>query len=355
MIQRITYGAYNLLTARGDRERFIKRIAKICQPFVDKGGKIAMRVFLTNTWGQDEKKPLQAWPIIGTWNADYPGPKLAPVFDLGKPGRPNWNDAYWDNLIEAGEMLKHYGFEIDAVLEDFSSLKKDGIAKYFHPMRSNAQRYPNWAKDIPDHDPVIPNSWYGAGMWPYFKDFVWRVIQAMTLIGIPFELEAMNEENIEDMPDETLLRWHLRLVDQLDTWRFPRHRLVASASRSVLDIAKTVGTYSVHGHSRPQDVTVFYAGILPPDMIEISTDGGFLGNGRPDYKKRRGPSAIQAGYMAGKMIQLGYTRYEGFDRGIEGPAAATPNGIVSKVWANLDLFNGGALKGFVDATVKSMK
>jgi hypothetical protein len=192
-------------------------------------------------------------------------------------------------------------------------------------------------------------------MWPYFRDFVWRVIQVLTLIGIPFELEPMNEENIEDMPDETLLTWHYRLIDQLDKWRFPRHRLVASASRSVLDIAKTVGTYSVHGHSRPRDIKTFYAGILPPAMIEISTDGGFLGGGRPDWKKRRGPSAIQAGQMAEKVIQLGYTRYEGFDRGIEGPLAATPNGIVSKVHANLDLFNGGSLKGFVDATVKRMK
>ena len=354
MIKRITYGAYNLLTARGDKERFIKRIAKICQPFVDKRGKIAMRVFLTNTWGQDEKKPLQAWPVIGRWNADYPGPKLAPVFDLGKPGRPNWNDAYWDNLIEAVEMLKHYGFEIDAVLEDFSSLKKDGIAKYFHPIRSNAQRYPNWAKDIPDHDPVIPDSWYGAGIWPYFRDFVWRVIQVLTLVSIPFELEPMNEENIEDMPDETLLTWHNRLVGQLTKWGIPKSRLVASSSRAIHQIAGTVGTFSCHGHCRPSDIQDKYFWLIN-SMIEISTDGGFLGNGRPDWKKRRGPSAIQSGQMAAGMIQLGYTRYEGFDRGIEGPLAATPNGIVSKVWANLDLLNGGSLKGFVDATVKRMK
>jgi hypothetical protein len=353
MIKQITTGCYNLLTARGDRLRFLKRIAKICKPFVDEGGILSSRIFYLKTWGDDEKKPFQPWPVIGYWDADYHDePATCPVFDLGTPAVPHWNEQYWEEFRRVHEWLRDLGFSVHGVLEDFCSLKKDGRAKYWHPIRSNAQRVPNWAKDIPKHEKVIPNSWYGAEIWPYYRAYFLRVVKELRALKIGFALEPMNEADVEEMPAWELLTWHNRAVKLLRECGLAQSALIASASRCAAEIASTVGTFSCHGHATAKDIRPDYFGI-PASKIEVSTDGGFGGLGRPDYKKRRGPSGAQGRAMIQRMKQLGYSRFEYFDRGIEGPAAAMPGGVVSKVWADVDLFNGGSLKAFVDEAAKS--
>lgn len=357
MITHLTISAYNLLTARGDRLRFLKRIAKICKPFTDMGGKLYSRVFYNKTWGGNEKRPLQPYPVIGHWDADYHGePPTCPVYDCGTPGEPRWNEAYWTEIRRIHEWLMETGFGVHGVLEDFCSLKKDGRAKYWHWVRSNAQRIPDWNVPKLKHEKVIPNSWYGIEFWPYYHTYFVRVVNELRALSIPFELEPMNEADVEDMPELELVTWHNRTVNLLKECGVPQSRLIASTSRAASVIAATVGTFSCHGHAKPEDIKGDYYGI-PAAKIEISTDGGYGGRGREDYKHRRGPSGTQLQQMAARMDNRDYTRLEFWSRDIEGPKAALPSGTVSKVWADVDLFNGHALKMLIDhlcpATLKA--
>ena len=287
-LKRVTVSCYNFLQARGDRFRFLKRIAKILAPLTAKGVRWATRIFLVNTWGQDIRHILQPWIQVGWWDADYPG-KRVPIFDLGTPQKPKWNEEWWTQYESALDRVGYLGGYGHLVLGDYCSLKKPNELKYHDPIRSNIQRFPDWDEVKPDHDPAIPDSWYGQGMRPYWRAF-WKraIMEAQLILGQDFDVEIMNEVDVEGMPLQTLLDWHNWAVKTVIALGVPRERIIASASRGAAEIAATVGTFSCHGHARPDQVK---AGLLrDPAFEDRDLDRRRHRRPRPRrHRRRQGP------------------------------------------------------------------
>jgi|Deesub1362B_J571_1020462.scaffolds.fasta_scaffold00331_21 hypothetical protein len=322
--RKVICSCYNLLTARGDKEKFIKTIAK--------NGANSIRIFALYTWGMDKENPLMPFKEICKWNAGYNIPKILPFFDMTED-----NKDYWDEWWRIHEWIAEYIGHVREVAHDNCSFKKSGYEKYYHPFLSCIQR-----RDPDDPGKIkIPGGVWGEGMKKWHKFWFKKLVTNLKKLGIPFEIEICNEYDAIDWPDSHMIEWHNWAVQTFIQLGVPRERIIASAMRNPKEISEQVAYYSVHGHSRPEDVKPNYFGI-PNEKIEISTDGGFKGKGRADWKGRRGPNCKQAREIAQKAKEYGYTRIEFFDRGIEGKRALVKGQLI----ANVDLFSSKVLQCF---------
>lgn len=332
---------YNLLTAKGDVKKFIEKISD--------NGATACRFFLIETWGDSTAHPLQPYVEVGRWRNDYPDGPLAPIYDLER-----WNEAYWNKLVQILHQMKAAQIIPHLVFFDHSSRNVSGINKYYEPMFSSIQRYPNW-KTNPAAEPSIPGGFLGQGMKQYHKKFMKRVVSEVSTIGLQADYEIWNEFYgwAEDggtwPPVDEGVAWFQEMTDYLKSIMDPQSQIITSNSFADLEMSKMSTVFSIHNIGNAAQIKADYPYSA---AIEFSGDGYYTGQGNADYKGRRCASADELVGLARKMRQYGYKRYEYFDFAIEGPKAKSDQTWCG-VWANVDYFTPGPLKAMADELAKN--
>jgi hypothetical protein len=324
---------YSLLTARGDREKWIKSIAA--------NGATSTRFFIETTWGNSLDNPFQFFKVVGYWPKSVYGVDGCPVFDCNEP-----NMAFWKEFRKMCKLIHDNIGHAHVVLFDHCSRKYDGWKKLYNPFYSNVQRYPNFAKAKTSNDlekASISGGIMGAGMMPYHKEVASRAVSILRSIGIGwFDIETVNEYdtwNWDQLKPGYGYAWHKKLTDHLTkTLKVPKQYLVYSGGKYVDKIANDVGLLARHGVSNASelpDQTQYW-----PSRIIISGDGAYNGHGVADYKGRRCWSAAEGRDIILAARKRGYTHVEYFDFGTEKQGGLN---TLSGCWGNVDLFNKAPL------------
>jgi len=302
MTKQLWCGPYDLLTSSGDIYSYLMRLRE--------NGATGVRIFGCYQWAFYNL--MMPFKEIRKWNPKgVPG---MPFYDLGQ-----WNLEYWDEVNYFLGLLDMCDLEVHVALHDFCSIKQAGNDKYYHPFFSCIQ------KENPD-DPSQPHKvtggffgWTENGqgtLQPWHLKYFAKWVSALNVSGVPYYLEVMNETGRGNrMTNLEAVVWHKWAVDQLFALGVPKNRMIGSYTQAFgddlgRDLSKQVGTWSCHGHARPQAVCASYPYVQSPQII-ISTDGGRDGDGPEDPVKHwKGPSAAQMRGIAEKVNQYGYAGIE---------------------------------------------
>lgn len=222
-----------------------------------------------------------------------------PLYDYTRPYRPYWDAFRW----KMGK-IKEYDMMAWIAALDYCTLKQTGDDKYFSPWICAKQRMM----------PGVQNGTWGEQMKPWIAAWYSTLIGVLKDIGVKFIIEDMNEGWAISQSEDFVLAWFKWSNAELRKL-VPKEQILTTVGGVVGDeIAKLCGYKSPHGYVRPDRVPSSF--VVPAEKIIISGDGGTDGNGRPDFKGKRGVSEDDAEAIAHKIIEYGYAGTEVLDRGL---------------------------------------
>jgi hypothetical protein len=291
--------AYDLFTATGDKEKFIKAVAET--------GATGFRIFYQYSWNGNIASP---YPKVATWKAGYAdAPDLA-FYDQGDAtwAGAKWDSAYWDEFIRIHILIKKYGMEVYGVIHDNCSFKMAGWQKYEYPFLSSS---PDRAFNDPEYNK------YPGGFWAMREDqggretvqilhelYIIKIVNTLNDIGVKYRLEFINEDSIQGWDDTYVGKYYKWLQGFFASRGVAKDRLIACGREAGIPY---IGLYSIHGIVRPDKIP---NSPHPHEMILISGDGGFDGNGAADARGRKGLGVNDAESFAQKILDMGYAGAE---------------------------------------------
>lgn len=349
----IVAGCYSFPVAVGDRMTFLDNLAKY--------GATETRVFFTTQWGADgdlqKQRFGQPFKFLFLWATQYGGPSDTPLFSLAQ-----WNDPWWTARRDEFQRMKELGLRLHVVAEDGTSAKQGGRPKMLYPWYSNAEKWGNPPGADEGHVKFPGGLWEiektGNQYRELYIGFWKKIIAELQAVGLPFDFEIENEiankggvfgpnggyatPGEADHVMQHYLEWARAVLKGGKDPMGQQHaailpadaRLIISGGVSREHSAGLADIFSVHGHSRPEDVLAAYG--IPAGKVAVSMDGGFKGDGDAgDNPNSHEPSIVQFGQIANRMKTCGYKMIEWFSFRME----ADPPHI-----ANLDRFNWETLK-----------
>lgn len=305
-------GCYDFLTAKGNRQKFLETVKAnggygirifgqyskkviTCIPFnqVVKDSRIDDFNFSTEQRMCLEKKDGKWW-----FNRPENPNSWLPLYDL-----EDLREDYFLNLFHWGTICRILGLAIHIDLDDYVSLKRDGIDKYLHPYYCSIQALSSQ---------TLGGVW-GNPMKKYICPWWKKAIASLTESGVELYAYTMNEYDSKNNPDKQYLNWNIWGTDKLKKYGVPKNRLIASSSRLPQEIIKTTGFFSFHGIASPEAIPNKFP--IQNNKCILSGDGG-RGNGRPDAKGRKGSSVAQEKAIAKIILERNYAGREVLDRGL---------------------------------------
>lgn len=346
----IVSGCYSLFSAVGDHLIFLDELAR--------HGATETRVFFTSSWAADgdvqKQRYGQPFKFLRLWATQYGGPEDIPLWSVGQ-----WNDDWWAARRAEFQRMKELGLRLHVVASDGTSAKKGGRPKMLYPWRSCSEKWGN--------PPVMSEGQtkFPGGLWEVDKagnkypslyvGYWTKIIAELAAAGLPFDFEIENEcsnriggpnggytdPNEADRVMKFYLEWTRAVLKGGKDPKGVQHaallpadaKLIISGGVSREHSASLADLFSVHGHSRPEDVLSSYG--IPGGKVCVSMDGGFKGAGDAgDNPNNHEPSVAQFGQIANRMKAFGYKMIEWFSFRLE----SAPPYI-----ANLDRFNWATL------------
>lgn len=281
MSKQLWVSAMDLISARGDKENFIKTVAKT--------GATGLRMFFLYNWKGNGVSP---WKQVGTWQAGYDDAIKMPFYDMNLANMDYWREVEW--ILS---LLKKYDLSLYAVLDDFCSLKSGGWQKYLHPVLSSA---PDRAMNNPNFN-RFPGGYWAIGddtIQPRIHLYICKLLDVIRKYEVDLRVERMNEVDALGWPDGYFITWHQAETDFLIEHGVPKERQIASPGRCMEAISKQVGIVAMHGYVNPDKLLNWQSSSM---TILVSGDGGVDGNGLPDKEGRRGIGIQQARLMAERI------------------------------------------------------
>ncbi len=312
MPKQLWVGIYDLLTAKGSSNEFIDKCVN--------AGATGLRMF-----GQYTKKAVKNVPFkqvvsdLRIKDYEYNPEQRANIkkknsmWWFNRPENPNvwlplydledFKSEFFANLFSMGLKLKLAGLALHIDLDDYCSLKRDGIDKYLHPYYCSIQALST---------STIGGVW-GNAMKKYIAGYWKRALKSLLESRVTLYGYSMNEYDSKDNPDTVYLLWNNWATSKLNQFKLPKNRLIASASRLPAEIAKTAKFFSCHGIATPEPLPVIIP--IPNNRLIISNDGG-RGSGREDAKGRKGASVSESIGIAEGVLKYNYAGAESLDRGL---------------------------------------
>jgi hypothetical protein len=291
---KVWLGIYDFLGAIGDWFATLKTAFK--------KGLHGARIFICYSWKgiQTGESP---YVKVGEWTHD--SGRVFPLYRLGTPDAPSWNQKFWDHFVEVLATMRDRGLTAWLVAEDFCSLKGDQTEKYWNPFYSSEEAL----------GPTTPGGVWGDSMKVYHLALFQKIIETANAIGVDYIFEVMNESDIvrdENESDESLearvIAWNKWAHEAIIGLGFPKARLIASPGRGAEEIAKQVGRYSPHGIGKPEQIRSYYS--IPIEATVFSSDGVWDGTGPADANGRHGVGLDVAGEIGIAIFNLGGDGFE---------------------------------------------
>ncbi len=298
-MKKIIVSALDFFTARGDKIEFLKR----CRD----NGANSLRIIYQYSWGDNVLSPYLQ---VGNWKADYQEAPEMPFYAQGDQDAI-WDPLYLSKLDYGHALIAGYIPEVYAVLHDNTSFKMEGWEKYRYPFLSSS---PDRKLDNPNY------SKYSGGFWGLREyeggaktvqflhlRLASLIINSLKKHGLKIILEFNNEDLVQGWNDVFVEDYYKWLRDSFANLGISQSDIIACGRMAALEF---IGCYSQHGIAKPD----FPSLAIPEEMILLSTDGGFNGEGDADQHGRKGISASDAKLLAEKSIKEGYIGIEYLSR-----------------------------------------
>jgi hypothetical protein len=298
--ERVFFAA-DLLTCKGNWRSLLEKIA--AEEFS------GVHIFGIYAWDDNVASP---WLRIGEWPTDYEDAPMLPFYDLTQ-----FDENYWQRLEKILRYMKELGLKAFISLDDYTSLKRPGWLKYWHPVLSS---WPDRDMKDPEVNRIPGGYWTmdGSGIQAYFRPYIERMVRLLQEIGIEFYIERMNEYDALDWPTDYTVQWHYYEVKYLKSLGVPRDHIFTSGGRDPDAMLDQVAIFSWHGIVRPERLKEI---TTPTERTLVSGDGGGDGSGRISADGYRGLGVAEAIPLGEEIVNRGFWGYEFMDQGMYGKDA----------------------------------